>query len=62
MVRPLQNKPKLFDSDSPNYKKYYEVLVPLSSFLGRTVFEKDLGFVKPAHDFQNISKAKSQNQ
>ena len=37
-------------------------MVPLSSFLGRTVFEKDLGFVKPAHDFQNISKAKSQNQ
>ena len=37
-------------------------MVPLSSFLGRTVFEKDLGFVKPAHDYQNVSKAKSQNQ
>ena len=37
-------------------------MVPLSSFLGRTVFEKDLRFVKPAHDYQNISKAKSQNQ
>ena len=51
----VANKPKLFHSDSPDHKNYYEVLVPLSPFLGRTVFGKDLGFVKPAHDFQNMS-------
>ena len=37
-------------------------LVPLLSFQGRTVFEKDLRFVKLARDFKNTPKAKFQNQ
>ena len=32
------------------------------SFLGRIISKKDLQFVKLAHDFKNMPKAKFQNQ
>ena len=37
-------------------------LVSLLSFLGRTIFEKDLQFFKLAHDCKNTPEAKFQNQ